>query len=40
MTKEKRTPRATVQGWTIVQARRSKWRGEFDGVFLGERDGE
>ena len=28
-----------VQGWTIVQARRSEWRGEYDGVFLGERDG-
>ncbi|MET9089426.1 hypothetical protein ABZX77_47510 [Streptomyces sp. NPDC004237] len=29
----------TVQGWRLVQTRRSEWRGVFDGVFLGERDG-
>ncbi|WP_030570060.1 hypothetical protein [Streptomyces aureocirculatus] len=40
MTKEKRTPRATVQGGRSSRPRRSEWRGEFDGVFLGERDGE
>lgn len=28
-----------IQGWTIVQSRRSQWHGEYDGVFLGERDG-
>ncbi|WP_434598171.1 hypothetical protein [Streptomyces sp. A5-4] len=32
--------RTEVQGWKLVQARRSKWRGKYDGVLLGERDGE
>ncbi|WP_328689886.1 hypothetical protein OHA74_12330 [Streptomyces phaeochromogenes] len=31
--------RTEVQGWKLVQARRSEWRGKYDGVFLGERDG-
>ncbi|MGW0920682.1 hypothetical protein ACWD3J_16900 [Streptomyces sp. NPDC002755] len=29
----------TAQGWMIVQSKRAKWREEYDGVFLGERDG-
>lgn len=29
----------TVQGWMIVHSKRAKWREEYDGVFLGERDG-
>ncbi|MGW3199124.1 hypothetical protein ACWDBD_32070 [Streptomyces sp. NPDC001118] len=29
----------TVQGWTLVHARRSQWRDKFQGVFLGERYG-
>jgi hypothetical protein len=32
--------RTTAQGWTLVQVRRREWRGEFDGVFLGEQDGK
>ncbi|MFK0154097.1 hypothetical protein ACIQVK_18750 [Streptomyces sp. NPDC090493] len=32
--------RNTVQGWTVVHSTRTEWRGTFDGVFLGERDGE
>ncbi|MEV1083457.1 hypothetical protein AB0I98_35455 [Streptomyces sp. NPDC050211] len=32
--------RAEAQGWTIVHSKRTEWRGEFGGVFLGEHDGE
>lgn len=32
--------RTTAQGWTLVAQKRTEWRGTFDGVFLGERDGE
>lgn len=31
--------RTEVQGWGIVHQKRTLWRGDFDGVFLGERDG-
>ncbi|MEV5264763.1 hypothetical protein [Streptomyces werraensis] len=31
--------RTEVQGWTIVHHKRVLWRGAYDGVFLGERDG-
>lgn len=31
--------RTEAQGWTIVHQKRSLWRDQFDGVFLGERDG-
>lgn len=31
--------RTTAQGWTFVHQKRSWWRGKYDGVFLGERDG-
>ncbi|TLS44945.1 hypothetical protein FE633_17540 [Streptomyces montanus] len=31
--------RTEAQGWTIVHQKRTQWLGEFDGVFLGERDG-
>ncbi|MEU1552212.1 hypothetical protein ABZ517_05745 [Streptomyces scabiei] len=32
--------RTEAQGWRLVAQKRSEWRGVYDGVFLGERDGE
>ncbi|GHB91634.1 hypothetical protein GCM10010306_103550 [Streptomyces umbrinus] len=32
--------RPTAQGWTLVHQKRAEWRGTYDGVFLGEHDGE